>query len=72
LKKILKDMEDSVKTSSGRKIYLYAGHDSTVANLLMALKVWEEQIPNYSIMAMIELHEIDGVHGVKVQHSCYF
>lgn len=67
LKKILEDMETKSKEPKGkRKMFLYAGHDSTIANLMMALKVWDEQIPVYNIMTLIELHQVNDVYGVKV------
>lgn len=67
LKKILRGMEEkSKKSKSKRNMFLYAGHDSTVANLMMALKVWDEQIPVYNIMSIIELHQVNDAYGVKV------
>lgn len=50
-----------------RKLYLYAGHDSTVVHLLNALDVWDEQIPDYNILLLMELHEIgEEKFGLKV------
>lgn len=67
LKQILRGMEEkSKKLESKRNMFLYAGHDSTVSNLMMALKVWDEQIPVYNIMSIIELHHVNDVYGVKV------
>ncbi|KAK9505300.1 hypothetical protein O3M35_009388 [Rhynocoris fuscipes] len=68
LKKILKDMHDKTegKLHEERKLYVYAGHDSTIANLLSALNVWDKQIPVYNIMAIIELHQVDDNYGVKI------
>lgn len=52
---------------------MYAGHDSTVANFLMALKVWDQQIPTYNIMALVELHLENSVYGLKVRdRHCHF
>lgn len=42
---------------STHQLYAYAGHDSTVSNLLIALDVWDEQIPTYNMLALLELHE---------------
>lgn len=52
----------------GRKMFMYAGHDSTVVNLMSALKVWDPQVPDYGIMALIELHhdESSDTHYVKL------
>ncbi|XP_073992427.1 venom acid phosphatase Acph-1 [Rhodnius prolixus] len=68
LKKILNDMNALVegKLPEGRKLYVYAGHDSTVVNLLSALNVWEKQIPVYNILAIMELHQVEDKFGVKV------
>lgn len=54
------------KLPEGRKLYVYAGHDSTVVNLLSALNVWEKQIPVYNILAIMELHQVEDKFGVKV------
>lgn len=40
-----------------RKMFLYAGHDSTVVNILAAIGVWKQQLPVYGIMAIFELLE---------------
>lgn len=67
LKKILDDSKNKMNDDSyKRKLYLYAGHDSTVANILQALKVWDPQIPKYNILALIELHKIDDDYKIKV------
>lgn len=66
LKKIL---EESIKKADGKskkKFLAYAGHDSTVSNLGMALGVWEPQIPVYNIMFILEVHDHDGHPGIKV------
>lgn len=46
--------EDNPKN---KKIFVYAGHDSTVVNLLSVFNVWREQFPNYAIMGILELHK---------------
>lgn len=43
--------------TKNKKMYLYAGHDSTVVNILSAFNVWREQIPGYAIMALFELYK---------------
>jgi prostatic aicd phosphatase len=49
-------------------MFMYAGHDSTISNLLSALQVWDPQIPDYGIMILIELHHNKmGQHGIKVR-----
>ncbi|XP_046387684.1 venom acid phosphatase Acph-1-like [Ischnura elegans] len=67
IKKIITDSESRIEKGSGKKMYLYAGHDSTVANVLMALGVFDEQVPVYNIMTMIELHKgPEETYGFKV------
>nr|AQS60691.1 prostatic acid phosphatase-like isoform X1 [Sogatella furcifera] len=70
LKRIIKHMVDKIKKLTHKKdqVYLYAGHDSTIAHLLNALGVWEEHAPEYNSLILIELHELkrDDPHGVKI------
>ncbi|CAH1398948.1 unnamed protein product [Nezara viridula] len=67
LKKILNDSKNKINDNlHERKLYLYAGHDSTVANVLQALKVWDPQIPKYNILALIELHKIHDDYKLKI------
>lgn len=42
---------------SGRKMFAYAGHDSTIVNILSAIGVWEQQLPLYGMMGIFELLE---------------
>lgn len=55
VKKILGDMK-AASSAGSPKIFVYGGHDSTVANLGLALDVWERQIPTYGIMLLLELY----------------
>ncbi|XP_050429979.1 prostatic acid phosphatase-like isoform X3 [Adelges cooleyi] len=57
LKKILDDSKFKMTKNSNHQLYSYAGHDSTLANLLITLGVWDEQIPTYNMLALLELHE---------------
>ncbi|KAG8235722.1 hypothetical protein J437_LFUL016357 [Ladona fulva] len=68
LKKILGDSEKRIQSGKGQKMFMYAGHDSTVANLLMTLGVFDEQVPVYNIMTIMELHKEseDGPYGFKM------
>jgi hypothetical protein len=70
LKKIINDTKAKTQGTlnpADRKMFVYAGHDSTISNLLSALKVWDPQIPDYGIMILIELHSNKmGSHGIKV------
>ncbi|XP_065360977.1 venom acid phosphatase Acph-1-like [Calliphora vicina] len=40
-----------------RKMFIYTGHDWTVGNILSALKIWDRQMPRFSVMAIFELHK---------------
>uniref|UniRef100_A0A1W7R8D5 Putative lysosomal & prostatic acid phosphatase n=1 Tax=Aedes albopictus TaxID=7160 RepID=A0A1W7R8D5_AEDAL len=50
-------MASDVTPSKNKKMFLYAGHDSTVVNILSAFNVWKEQVPGYAIMALFELYK---------------
>lgn len=68
LKKIVYDMIDKKEGTlqpETRKMFMYVGHDSTVITLLDVLHIWNDQIPEYNIMAMVELHE--DINGWNVQ-----
>jgi prostatic aicd phosphatase len=71
LKKIISDTKakaEGTQTPAGRKMFMYAGHDSTISNLLSALKVWDPQFPGYGIMVLIELHHnTETGHHIKVR-----
>ncbi|XP_044764124.1 prostatic acid phosphatase-like isoform X2 [Coccinella septempunctata] len=51
-----------------RKAFLYGGHDSTIANLLSALNVWDPQIPAYGITIMLEMSRdiSSGEIGIEI------
>lgn len=57
LKKILNDSKNKIAKQSKHQFYAYAGHDSTLSNLLITLGVWDQQIPTYNMLALLELHE---------------
>lgn len=58
---------------SERKAFLYGGHDSTIANLLSALNVWEPQVPDYGITVIFEFSRdiITNNYGVQVRKSFF-
>lgn len=71
LKKLLSDWKtkaDGTLKPSQRKAYLYGGHDSTIANILSTLKVWDPQIPEYGITILLELSKdrITNEYGLEV------
>ncbi|XP_031833159.1 testicular acid phosphatase homolog isoform X1 [Nomia melanderi] len=69
LKKIVTDMlakKDNTIVPEHRKMFMYIGHDSTVVTLLDVMHVWNNQMPHYNIMTMIELHEDKDGWNVQV------
>ena len=71
LKKIVgdwKSVRDNTIEPKDRKAFLYAGHDSTIANLLSALKVFDPQVPGYGAAILLELSrdKITKQYGVEV------
>lgn len=69
LKKTLGEWKTAAAKGPGtKKIYIYAGHDFTVVNLLSAFNVWRPQFPDYAIMGVFELYENSktGAHSVQV------
>jgi hypothetical protein len=71
LKKLVSDWRSKVDGTiepAQRKAFLYAGHDSTIVNILSALKVWDPQMPDYGITVLLELSrdKITNEYGVDV------
>ena len=71
LKKLINDWKsviDGTIKPKERKAFLYIGHDSTIVNLLRALKVWDPQVPGYAINIFIEFSqdEYTNEHGIEV------
>jgi hypothetical protein len=68
LNKVLADFNKVVAGKQKTKIFLYSGHDSTVANILMALGLYEPPyIPGYSALVLLELVEPNpGQYAIRV------
>lgn len=70
LKKMINEMvqkSNSTLKPADRKLFIYTGHDSTVVNILAALKVWPNEFPNYAIQAYFELHKSsEGEYYVEI------
>lgn len=49
-----------------RNLWFYSAHDTTVANLLNTLKVFDYQNPPYRACVMLELREFNGDHFVSI------
>lgn len=69
LKKAIADWEAKIDGKNQKKIFIYGGHDSTVANIFSALNVWQGQHPDFALAGMIELskHKDSGKYGVEVR-----
>ncbi|KAM7358489.1 venom acid phosphatase Acph-1-like isoform 2-T2 [Cochliomyia hominivorax] len=60
LTKMFKEMKDKANdnlTPKARKLFIYTGHDSTVVNIMAALRIWKRAMPRYSAMTIFELHK---------------
>ncbi|CAL8125995.1 unnamed protein product [Orchesella dallaii] len=81
LKEVIENMEKTLKCSKCKKkkqkeenqvkkVYLYSGHDTTVAAFLATLSLFDTHQPPYCSAIMIELHEVkegqSKKHLVKV------
>jgi len=72
--------QKEAKNSEPVKMYLYSGHDTTVAAFLAALSVFDLHQPPYTSAVMVELYEMEEkgsrnkIHLVKVRFllSTYF
>uniref|UniRef100_A0A182JQ86 Uncharacterized protein n=1 Tax=Anopheles christyi TaxID=43041 RepID=A0A182JQ86_9DIPT len=74
LRKTLNEWEALIANPTGthKKIFLYAGHDSTVVNILSAFKVWDESVlPDYGVMGVLELYRDvrNGQYSVSVSQK---
>lgn len=57
VKKAISDWESVITKKLKSKIQLFAGHDSTVTNILSAFNVWTEQFPDYGITTLLEFYK---------------
>ncbi|XP_052862858.1 venom acid phosphatase Acph-1-like [Anopheles cruzii] len=74
LRKTLDEWDTLIANPSGahKKLLLYAGHDSTIVNLLSALQVWNGNVlPDYGIMGILELYRdvATGQYSVVVSRK---
>jgi len=47
---------DLYKTGTAPKLWLYSAHDTTLARLGMAMRVWKDLYPDFSNAIIVELH----------------
>ncbi|KAI5711480.1 hypothetical protein M8J76_003432 [Diaphorina citri] len=67
LKKIIEDTNDKLSGRTKMKMFVYGAHDSTIANFLLTLGVWDMQIPEYNSLIILEVHQLQpGRHGIRV------
>lgn len=68
VKKAFEDWEKKIEDKLKTKIMFFAGHDSTVTNIMSAFNVWESQFPDYAITALLELSKSKktGEYGVEI------
>lgn len=50
--------------SPDRKIFMYSGHDETLANFLMTLNVFEPHCPPYASAVLVELRKTSLDHYI--------
>lgn len=63
----LKNVDDYLAGSKSEpKAFIYAGHETNIAGILMALGVFEPHLPFYSSAVIFELSEIENEYNVKV------
>ncbi|CAH1981629.1 unnamed protein product [Acanthoscelides obtectus] len=71
VKKLLSDWESKATDTleiKDMRAYLYGGHDSTIVNIMRALKIWDIQFPGYGITILFELSKDkhSGEYGIEV------
>lgn len=67
LTRMVNNWKDTANNKPFSKINLYAGHDSTVVNVMSAFKVWKLILPTYAITGIFELYQDINTmeYGVK-------
>lgn len=78
IKEVVDNLRNYTKTTLGgnnlaawkRKMYMYSGHDVTVATVLSAFQVFNKIQPPYASMVLVELHELKPKeHFVQVLYK---
>lgn len=70
LRKVIEQMNAKIMNTiqpTGRKIYLYSGHEYNVINIMAALNVYTPHVPKYSAAVMIELHKLQDTNQFAVK-----
>lgn len=66
IRKITEDSVKKTKNEIANQIFLYSGHDTTVAGMLGVFDAYTKFELEYLSHVYIELHKIDDVYGFKV------
>lgn len=71
LKRAILNWKEKISNMSKKKIFIYAGHDLSVAIILAAFNVWDIQFPDYAITGILEFsqHKDTGEFGVEVRFT---
>jgi len=70
VKEVVSHLQDFVQGKlkpSERKVFMYSGHDTTVAVFLSALKIFNNIQPPYCALVMVELHQAPDTSEYYVQ-----
>lgn len=70
MSKIFKDTELKIANSlnpQGRKMFIYAAHDLTLAGIFSALDIFDKTIVPVGSYWLLEVHNINGTYGFKVK-----
>ncbi|CAH0561440.1 unnamed protein product [Brassicogethes aeneus] len=75
LQKMINDTKTKINedpnTQFKKKVYLYSAHESNVAHFLITLDIFKPHIPTYGSYVTLEVHKINGVHGIKIYYQNY-
>lgn len=69
LKKIVEDSQNKLSgdlSPSGRKLYLYSGHESTMGYMLDALDIHDGHVPPYGSALSFEIYKGSDDNYIKV------
>lgn len=75
LKKILADTKtkiDGGMNPAERKMFIYSAHEMNIATTLLSLEALKlSHVPPYGAYILFEVHNIDGVYGIKLFYQNY-
>lgn len=69
LKEILDHMNGKVKGELTQKMWMYSGHDNTLVNLMMCLDNFDNHVPDFSDMVILELLKKGNTYHVSVLYK---